>query len=173
MKFAVIAALIATASAQDVEAGCVISAADKTVANAPADAVCTADQNCGLCVCAAGVDSVAGQCVTCAEGYTLADVTDDVGTCAADGDGEGDGDDANLAGLGEVCSPTEENSGCIAGHRCGTTAAIPADTEAGTEEVPETITCVAEATCDEEGVTCGAMQLGASLVAAVAIANLM
>lgn len=45
---------------------------------------------------------------------------------------------------------------------------VRADALAASKEV-----CVAVADCDKEGYVCGAMQLGATLVSAVAIMNLM
>ena len=61
--------------------------------------------------------------------------------------------------------------GCAEGNQCATYVAVEkTDTVAAVEAGQR---CALVADCAGEGVTCGAMQLGASLVAAVALANLM
>ena len=75
---------------------------------------------------------------------------------------------AGKAGKGEGCNSKTDDTGCIEGHQCATYAGT-----AVTETTPAGERCAASADCSTEGITCGAMQLGASLVAAVAIANFM
>merc|ERR1712167_411867 len=112
-----------------------------------------------------------GTCVGATDDTAATATADKCLTCAA---AEGEGE-STLAGLGETCSATTEDSGCIDGHRCATYTAVEEDTTADpvVQAVEAGERCAAEADCDLDGVTCGAMQLGASLVAAVAIVNLM
>merc|ERR1719361_1995153 len=149
MKFALLA-FIATVSA---------AAGDcKTAAGEDADATCTCTDvdNCTVCLAEAVTDTSGnGSCQTCADGFAVGDD----GACAA----------AAKAAAGEACTADD---GCDTGLKCGTYEAESTDpvVAAGGKA------CVASADCDsDDNITCGdgAMALGASLVAALAVANLM
>merc|ERR1712151_775525 len=151
MKFAILA-LISTVSA---------AAGDCVLADGSAGAAactCTAPDNCKVCeVADAVLETGNGNCVTCADGFTLN--TADATKCDA----------AAKAAAGETCAADAD---CDTGLKCGTYEAEDptADVAAGA------LACVASASCDsDDNITCGdgAIALGASLVAALAVANLM
>merc|ERR1719352_1516847 len=176
MKFAVIA-LISTVKAALPATGFVT---DKDGTTAHEFCACPAALNCAACVGANGDATTAGVgtgCLSCAADMTAgtADATTGVMTCTAAAG-------AGKAAAGAGCNPTTENTGCIEGHKCGTytavtavaaVAAVAADPNASppvaaVEAVAEVKgveagdRCTLEADCANDGVTCGAMQLGAS-----------
>merc|ERR1711939_1149527 len=160
MKFAVVLAL---------------AAADADAADAAASEFCTCDATCALCKADGlgedGAPTEGTACFTCADGGDVTEATegDGFGTCAAAEGGDDEGDDEGesglndgKAGLGQECDSDGANHGCADGHRCGTT---PVE---GVDDVPEI--CVLSEACIEP-IVCGAKALGATLVAAVAIAS--
>ena len=109
-----------------------------------------------------------------AEGFTAgtADATTKVLTCTAKETGEKTEEGtATLAITGAVCDAGKDDMGCVEGNQCATYVAVEAKDDVAAVTAGQR--CAVVADCANEGVTCGAMQLGASLVAAVALAHLM
>lgn len=182
MKYAILALLVATVSAAS---SC---QADKDTLDVVANCECK-EAGCLTCIGTDSTDANAktqstGKCLTCqASGFTKTDgssfATDSIVTCpaVATGDGETDGETKKEGGAakGEACDPVGEGTGCADSLQCGTIAAVAASGEGDSkvEEVIASVECADATQCSTEGIVCGAMQLGASIVAAVAVANLM
>ena len=182
MKSAILCLLVATVSAAS---SC---QADKDTPAVVANCVCV-EAGCLTCIGTDSTDAAAktqstGKCLTCqASGFTKTDgssfATDSIVTCpaVATGDGETDGETKTEGGAakGEACDPVGEGTGCAEGLQCGTTVEVKASGEGDTAiaAVGGSVLCSDATLCATELVTCGAMQLGASIVAAIAVANLM
>ena len=176
MKLSVILALVATASAA-ITAGC--ASGEGELGEGEALKHCECDAKCTTCEGTAGEGEGEGEvtkvaataCFACAEGFELADANDTtkVGTCKAKASGAA----AGKALLGEKCDQDGENDGCAEGFQCGLTPEVKA-VEGDDTVVPADAVevCVKPEDCKAPG-QCGAIKLGASLAAALAIANYM
>merc|ERR1712139_94276 len=172
MKFAVAIALISTASAAVTE-GCA-SVVDLTAATQTDHCDCPA--LCKACVHATpgtaadakvtAADTTCTSCKATTDTFTKNDA-DTMGKCTAAAG------DAGKALEGKECDGDGEDKGCADGLQCGKTEEVKRAADAtDCTAAPGSEVCVKTEAC-KEPVVCGAMQLGASLVAAVAIANLM
>ena len=165
MKFAVVLALASTAAAQ-VSTGCIDDVANK--ATATADDACECATGCTLCKGAAAAGATAAaktaiaadqcyECATATDTITEATAGDVFGTCtAAAGAGAGAAATAGKAAIGALCDSDAEDSGCADGGRCSGVA--------GAE------VCILSELCIDP-IPCGALKLGASLAAALAMAS--
>jgi len=168
MKFAVVLALASTAAAQ-VSTGCIDDIAN--IASATADATCECATGCSFCkgVSAAGATASAKTVIAADQCYGCVNLLDDLtpatagdlfGTCTAVAGAGGAGTGAAGAGkaaLGTACDSDGENSGCVDGARCS-------ELMAGAEF------CILSELCVDP-IPCGALKLGASLAAALAMAS--
>jgi len=156
MKFAVLVAMLATTEAAVVTSGCAERAGAETNVNA-----CTCHTDCTLCGYSA-TPTAATDCVTCADsgkevvlsGGALTGACTDIVVGA--GAGAGAAATAGKAAIGALCDSDAEDSGCADGGRCSGVA--------GAE------VCILSELCIDP-IPCGALKLGASLAAALAMAS--
>ena len=178
MKLSVFLALVATADAA--KKGCVdtgtadAATAKKDATAALTDAQCACDAGCTLCKApaatpaagAAALKGAADACYTCTAPKVL-EKDKTIGKCV---DAPAKGTEGKAAEGGK-CDTNKDKMGCADTLQCGTTKKVEA--KDGKKEVPAKSVCVKSADCSKAEIECGALKLGASLVAAVAIASYM
>merc|ERR1711881_302348 len=165
MKLQVLLALVATTTVSATAAikdGCYKAADGK---DAVADCKCHKD--CGICV---GADKdAAAKAIACSTCTDAKKKTKDgkVGACEAK-EGATDAKKGKAA-KGDKCDQNAADSGCAEGLQCGKTTAKAS----GDDTKTETQKCYDAEGCKADGVTCGALKLGASLASAFAMAYYM
>merc|ERR1719238_1082738 len=110
---------------------------------------------------------VATACSTCTDAKKKTKEAGKVGACVAK-DGGSDAKKGKAA-KGATCDQNAADSGCAEGLQCGKSTAKASGDEAKTE----TQKCYDAEGCKADGVTCGALKLGASLASAFAMAYYM
>lgn len=111
-------------------------------------------------------------CKTCKTADHVANAT--TGVCAAAVVDDKTTAATGKAKAGKPCNSTGTDTGCDTDLQCGKVAAKTTGTRRLADEVAVVLeTCMDADGCKVTGVTCGAVNMGASLVAAVAMAYYM